>query len=357
MSNVRADGIVSKERAPDCYLKVNFDEFKTFKTETIKDSLTPSWNKTFGQDGLCFRYTTSGGGLSWRDNATADQVQSLCSWMVKKHLTIQIWNANMFSDEYIGECRVDLLTLCTGPSDYTLNFNNAEGRVTGHLYLSLTMVQIAEVSIEASSLRLSSLPEDGHPGPFSLVLTSNLDRRYAESKTNPSAEAWCPASFHDDVLVRFDSSLRDLSESTLNIAVYSALGDKKPDKIATSQVPLAPKILECHAAGGHAFVDFTAQVNSRTPGNTSKGSISGRMKIHNLPVFTPLYMSEGGFVVDSVVGGQSLYPFVPLPPILQAKGKKARDLNPKYGAGGHGAAAAAPQDHHHHHHHHQHAPP
>ena len=32
--------------------QVDFDKFKTFKTEVIKDSLEPKWDKTFGVGGL-----------------------------------------------------------------------------------------------------------------------------------------------------------------------------------------------------------------------------------------------------------------------------------------------------------------
>eukprot|EP00284_Hemiselmis_tepida_P018268 CAMPEP_0174919688 /NCGR_PEP_ID=MMETSP1355-20121228/3804_1 /TAXON_ID=464990 /ORGANISM="Hemiselmis tepida, Strain CCMP443" /LENGTH=331 /DNA_ID=CAMNT_0016164927 /DNA_START=229 /DNA_END=1221 /DNA_ORIENTATION=- len=331
MSNVRADGIVSKERAPDCYLKVDFDKFKTFKTESIKDSLTPSWDKTFGRDGgLSFRYTTSGGGLAWKGNATTQQVQALSTWMSKKHLEIQLWNANMFSDEHIGDCRIDLLTLCTGPDAYTLNFRDSQGRVTGHLYMSLTMSQVAEVRIEAASLRLLSLPEEGPPGPYTLDLASNLDRQLGRASTHPSSEAWCPASFQDALALDVEATLRDLCESTLNVAVMSSQGVK----IATSQVPLAEKILACHEGGGHSYVPFTAAVRSRNPSHRAVGELTGAIRFDQLPVFTPLYDTTGGLVVDAIVGGQALFPFVPLPPLLQAQGRTAGDLNPKYGGAG-----------------------
>ncbi|KAJ1484893.1 hypothetical protein T484DRAFT_1795362 [Baffinella frigidus] len=133
LTDVRGEGILNNKGEPaDTYLKFNFDDYKTFKTETMNQNANPRFVKTFpGAEGVNFHYETK----FFKNLAT-------------KHLKIEAWDNNYISDEYLGEAEVDLLLLATGPETYSLLFRKtSDGSPAGRLYLTIRMVQVVKASL------------------------------------------------------------------------------------------------------------------------------------------------------------------------------------------------------------------
>jgi len=179
--------------------------------------------------GVHFRYTTSGGNMPVKSNLTAKQMHQLADWMSKKKLVIEVWNSNFMRDEHIGTCEIDLLTLCSGPSDFTLLIRNPAAGMSpsGHLHMELTMTQISEVRIHVSHIKVQSLPYDtmnNMPprGPYKVKVASNLHRQFTTKESSLSIMDCTPFEVEDAMMFSIDASMLELVESTLNVAVYTA---------------------------------------------------------------------------------------------------------------------------------------
>lgn len=122
IKNVRGEGIISGHRTPALYLKVDFDHYKTFDTEVVKGTTNPEWNVAFPPDeGLLFRYSTNPKHIRIMSNPTVKDQTDLTVWMSKKTFSLAVYhNKFMTKDDFIGSTQIDLMTLATGPEQYTL---------------------------------------------------------------------------------------------------------------------------------------------------------------------------------------------------------------------------------------------
>ena len=124
----------------DPFLSVDFDGYKSFQTSTAKCTILPQWDTD-----VCFNYET----------AYSDQLQH-------KSLIVFAYDENAVHENvFMGQARVDLHTLATGPSDVTLTLLNGDVKV-GKVFFQIEMNEMTESVLMVSKAVVTPAHELAH---------------------------------------------------------------------------------------------------------------------------------------------------------------------------------------------------
>jgi C2 domain len=114
------------------YLKLNVDNFKNHDT-TAKSGAEPVWDDT-----ISFTYSTK-----------------FLQRLSVKEIVVEVWSKNTFTaDKMLGDGRVDLLTVFTGPKRVEIALANKSHADMGVVYLDIEVMQLANVVASVSNLVL-----------------------------------------------------------------------------------------------------------------------------------------------------------------------------------------------------------
>ena len=140
VANLAATGL-GKLDGP-LYLKLDFDSFKKFTTERLTAASEVQW-----EQGSTFYYRTK-----------------FPNRLRRKSFSVQLWDANRLqSDKLLGEVKVDLHTLATGPRKHDLVVRDA-GKPVGHLLFDLGMEELGtDLTVIFANVRAA-----GPPASFSV---------------------------------------------------------------------------------------------------------------------------------------------------------------------------------------------
>eukprot|EP00916_Digyalum_oweni_P026833 GHVL01044047.1.p1 GENE.GHVL01044047.1~~GHVL01044047.1.p1 ORF type:complete len:528 (+),score=155.03 GHVL01044047.1:116-1699(+) len=118
--------VMDRTGSSDPYLKLDFDNYKLFKTDVENKSLNPSW--AFSKR---FIYKTK-----------------YINKLKNKKFIIRCYDHNILgNDDYIGECYIDLYTLCTGPKIYNLTLLNENNMSIGRLHIVCIMKELMYINL------------------------------------------------------------------------------------------------------------------------------------------------------------------------------------------------------------------
>eukprot|EP01066_Platyproteum_vivax_P014348 Platyproteum_vivax@DN6427_c0_g1_i2.p1 len=129
-----ASNLTPKDRNgfSDPYLKLDFDNFKQFKTDFERRNLNPTW------------------GFQRRFIYRTKYLERLN----KKFFTIKCFDHDAIGKNFIGESRMDLLTLATGPTHYQLSLKDEAGHPAGNICFNCEMKMLSAITLTLADLRL-----------------------------------------------------------------------------------------------------------------------------------------------------------------------------------------------------------
>lgn len=206
--NLRA---MDKCGTSDPYFYGDFAGFKTFQSEYIKKNCNPEWKYVAAFD-YKSKYVNP-------------------KELASKQFSIAVWDHDRVgSNNYIGECAVDLLTLFTGPKHYTLDLlalkdvrgkkipNVDQPEVTGKISFDITATQKCQISLTPGHFRF-----DKHTDANVIVISYEFDEKRKGSVHKPTKSGeWD----NFDILL-FEASLTELNATGLLINVYQGKEVKK----------------------------------------------------------------------------------------------------------------------------------
>lgn len=189
----------------DPYFCGDFAGFKTFQSEYIKKNCNPQW-KYEAEFDYKSKYVNP-------------------KELAAKQFTIEVWDHDRVgSNNYIGECAIDLLTLFTGPTHYTIELkalkdvrgrkrgmNQGDGEVTGRISFDLTAVQICQVSVVPGHFKF-----DQPSGTNTIMFSYDFgEKRKGDIQKPTKSGEW--ENF--DILL-FEASLVELNRETISVSVF-----------------------------------------------------------------------------------------------------------------------------------------
>jgi len=165
----------------DPYIVGDFDNYRTFKTPKINKTLNPVWTDFSTQ----FFYETKYGRK-----------------LHLKFLKFDVYDHDMFSkDDYLGQAKIDLYTLATGPIHHELTLKDGS-KDAGIIRFDVRMEEYSEVTVSWSSIRIQDIQfstgGDNKNAINSFVSMTSINKKqqskvkseqYPDSK-NPSWKSW-----------------------------------------------------------------------------------------------------------------------------------------------------------------------
>jgi hypothetical protein len=279
LANFKATGINARGDPPFC-IRGNFDG-KAFHTEYFHGhSMSPMWALD-----ARFDYHTP----------TVDVLGN-------KFLLLECYG----NDVFLGMCRVDLHSLCTGPTAVELSMKEGE-RVTGTLSFDVYMEHVTNTTIQLTRVALGHVAARGveqSPSPFlsyGFVETGNtLESLVAPNATSPEWDRLPP--------LHKRCSYAELCDSAVRFEVKHARNGFSPGVcdpvMATFDINLATLLIE---VGRDSTIVLREMVHS-LPGYPHPFStqLSGVLEIRNAPKLVQL---RGGLLTDTgIIGGVSAVP-------------------------------------------------
>eukprot|EP01120_Amphizonella_sp_Union-15-10_P001004 TRINITY_DN1106_c0_g1_i2.p1 TRINITY_DN1106_c0_g1~~TRINITY_DN1106_c0_g1_i2.p1 ORF type:complete len:402 (+),score=72.76 TRINITY_DN1106_c0_g1_i2:62-1267(+) len=157
LSDLRAEDLacLTETGYNNPYLKVYFPGKPPIKTEVQKRTLNPRWR--FKSE---FYYSE----ILFPD------------LLPQKYMAIECWHNRMFNDKFIGRASIDLFTLATGPSHYTLNLKKEDNSDAGRVFFKIQMDEVRNMIIRLESLVLV-------PNDESSADTLYLEYRYSAKRS------------------------------------------------------------------------------------------------------------------------------------------------------------------------------
>lgn len=285
------EGLVTTEQC-DPYLKIDFDNFKLFKTDVEENNNSPEWSFKAG-----FHY----------------KVQYL-EKLAGSELRIQCFNR--LNSKIIGEASIDLQTVVCGPARYELTLRDSIRERRGTLKFCCTMKMLSpNLTVSCQDLQLKM---QGFPAPARLTISSTLSEDVRGVDVPHSNEGVWQGPFD----ISFETALGDLLKAPnlecLVFVVFDEMGVRQGEahlefrKAFTTKenVPIPFKVP----------VTYTCTVDGEVPTRESEpmgavGELDGVVLYHNLPVYAQM---AGGICVDGQIeGGFWLYEGLPYPRVLQ----------------------------------------
>ncbi|CEL93571.1 unnamed protein product [Vitrella brassicaformis CCMP3155] len=281
MLDFSARGLPAKDRSgtSDPYLKIDFDNFKLFKTDKEVRNLNPQW-------GFQKRFTYR--------TKFLDKLQ-------RKRLKISCYDHNMVGGaDFIGETSVDLFTLATGPRYYTLTLKDQQ-KPAGTLKFICVMKMMSEVTVSTNNL---SLTLKGQPAGAAIhVFPSMEGTLQAQHPYSPDGKWSDPKS------MTFETTLWDLVGPEENEHLRFQVLDQQEQLLGEAVVSF------CEYFKMDGAVSFQVPVRHN---NAVVGELTGEIEYSNCPKYAQL---AGGSYQDhpapTVQGGFLLLAGIPFPNVCQ----------------------------------------
>lgn len=181
------------------YFKLNFDNFKSHDT-VAKNSSDPVW-----EDNVSFTYSTK-------------FIQRLSV----KEIVVEVWSKHTFSaDKLLGDGRIDLLTVFTGPKRVEIPIANKSHAEMGVVWLDVDVVQVANIQANVSNLVLE-LDDAGTASSVPVSVGLSLP---AAMKASSTATAVGGGAFAAAAEIVTPAVTTFANELFLNAVVISSIGN------------------------------------------------------------------------------------------------------------------------------------
>lgn len=255
------------------YLKINFDNFKTFSTDVEENNLNPTWS--FRKR---FVYRTR-----------------FVDRFVKKYLQITCCSDTGNNTYVIGEAQVDLHTIFSGPEHFELTLMK-DGSPAGALEFYCKVQMISKVTIVLSGVE-AMLKNVDDLVEIEVVPSMSQDVKMVL----PLSKNGWPDPYH----LTFEVSLAELIPIDGTSYLLLKLFDSGKTLLGEAKVFTRRHI---HLDGRTS--EFT--VTARNPEKVIIGEVSGSIAFNDVPLHAQMI---GGITSDNgkVVGGKLLFPGLPFP--------------------------------------------
>jgi len=268
----------------DPYLKIDFDNFKIFKTNAELKTQNPEWSFKAG-----FQYE-----------------MNYLEKLKMRYLKVQCFNKA--GSQQIGEAAVDLQTMACGPSHFKLTLRDAAGQEKGQLKFTCAMKMVSpNLTVICQDLSLTML---GCPASAKMSISCTLSEDLKELP-HSSEGKWDGPIVHT-----FDTSLSDLLKAPETEHLSFVIIDDTGVRQGEAQL----EFRKAFSTKADTFVNFKVPVtytatseggNIQAEPMGAVGELEGVLIYSNLPVYAQMI---GGVCVDSQVeGGYWLYEGLPFP--------------------------------------------
>lgn len=284
------------------YLKIDFDNFKVFKTDHEVNAKNPEWGFKAG-----FQYRTR-----------------FLEKLAHRRLKVMCYDRQRGSDARpLGEAEVDLQSVACGPSQFRLslldpNTGEPKGRVK---FLCIMKMLSQNFSVVFEDLKLTM---QGSPAPARLSMSSTLAENIVTEVPHSDEGV-----FPDQYRLSFETTLGDLLQAPdqqgIRIVVVENDVQQGEAMVAFRKYFVPSDDTEIHFLEPVTYSDTTPMPGSAEDSEKSKGAVSGAvgdisgvLKLLQVPVYAQM---AGGVYIDSrVEGGQLLFEGLPYPSCFGAVG-------------------------------------
>eukprot|EP00448_Togula_jolla_P010708 CAMPEP_0170605048 /NCGR_PEP_ID=MMETSP0224-20130122/19766_1 /TAXON_ID=285029 /ORGANISM="Togula jolla, Strain CCCM 725" /LENGTH=536 /DNA_ID=CAMNT_0010930027 /DNA_START=18 /DNA_END=1628 /DNA_ORIENTATION=+ len=277
------------------YLKINFDNFKIFKTDHGSNNEDPEWGFKAG-----FHYT-----MKYLEQLRDRKIRLYCH--------------NRTNGQLIGETSIDLQTVACGPTNFRLTLHDPNSsEPCGTLKFTCVMKMISSVTVIFKKLRLTM---QGSKAPARLHILSKLataDEHPAELRLPHSSEG----TWHGPYGISFETSLADLLKvrgdalESMNFVAIDEMGVRQGEAtlpfrsfFSTKPETIVPfKVRVTYSLP----VDGVEEAEQEPVG--AVGELAGELFYQNLPAYAQMV---GGNCVDGgIEGGSWLFEGLPYPAVM-----------------------------------------
>ncbi|CAJ1427100.1 unnamed protein product [Effrenium voratum] len=290
--------------APEAGPRIDFDNYKLFKTNAEQNSRNPEWSFKAG-----FQYE--------------------CPYLEKlKHRSLRVQCCNRTPHNILGEASLDLHTIACGPSHVKLTLKDSgkheNGQARGILRFVCVMKMISpDFSIIFQDLRLTML---GCPASASMTISCSLPEAEHQSIEVPHSRE---GSWSGPLGLKLETNLADVLKAPhlehLSFFVLDETSVRQGEAVLEFRRAFSPRA-DCRVSF-KVPVTYTCTDSASDWGEPmgAVGELEGCILYRNLPVFAQMV---GGVCVDGQVdGGFWLYEGLPYPqamshppPLLQEVG-------------------------------------
>eukprot|EP00747_Dinoflagellata_sp_TGD_P167614 gnl/TRDRNA2_/TRDRNA2_192315_c0_seq1.p1 gnl/TRDRNA2_/TRDRNA2_192315_c0~~gnl/TRDRNA2_/TRDRNA2_192315_c0_seq1.p1 ORF type:complete len:540 (+),score=98.41 gnl/TRDRNA2_/TRDRNA2_192315_c0_seq1:103-1722(+) len=296
------EGLVTKSEEFAPFLKLDFDNFKVFKTDAENDTINPDWAFKAG-----FTYN-----IPYLEKLHARFVRIQCF--------------NGVDSQMIGQAQQDLHTIACGPPHIKLELVDRDGQRRGVVKFICVMKMFSlSLKVWFKELRLTM---QGCQAPAKLQISSTLSEDMVVNVPHSQEGVW-----DDEYCLTFATSLGDLLKApqleVMRIAVIDEFGWDQGKALlpfrnafttkSDTDVPFKVSVTYSCTVDG--------EDNSEVYG--SVGELQGSLMYQNLPVYAQM---AGGVCVDGQVeGGYLLIEGLPYPNSLSQQPPLWQDPNENQG--------------------------
>eukprot|EP00835_Amoeboradix_gromovi_P004870 NODE_410_length_9177_cov_0.515091.p1 type:complete len:568 gc:universal NODE_410_length_9177_cov_0.515091:7723-6020(-) len=270
ISNVKCQNLAAKDKGgtSDPYIKFNFDNFKSFETEVIKKNLNPSFQ--LKQE---FYYETR-------------YIQRLR----EKTLSLDVYDKDIIGrDDFIGACKIDLHTLCTGPVHHELELRDIR-KHTGKVILDVEFVIVNDIQLTIKDVQANFDTElKSAYLKYHLLNTKGVEYKTSHCE-NTKSPSW--AEFEQIV---FNCPLKDYLMESL---VFRVKDQRKDLEHCSGVVPL----IDFYKCQNKLTAFKTVLTNPST--KTQVGTIEGFIFVSDLPEYAQ--MIKGTHTETGIINGEKL---------------------------------------------------
>lgn len=290
MFDFSCEGLVAGEKC-EPYLKIDFVNFKSFKTDTEANSVNPEWGFKAG-----FHYE-----LNYLERLNRCELTTQCF--------------NRATGQAIGKASIDLQTIACGPVHYKLTLRDHD-EPRGTLNFTCIMKMISpNLTVICKDL---SLTMQGCPAPARMQIYSTLAEDGAGAKVPHSRQG----VWEGPCSLTFRTTLADL----LKGPAYEGLRFQVIDEMDMRQGEAVLEFRKAFSIQPDAEIKFKVPV-TYTPEACAKqeaekpaavgsvGELAGNLVYQNVPIYAQM---AGGACVDGhVEGGLWLFDGLPYPHSMQ----------------------------------------
>eukprot|EP00746_Dinoflagellata_sp_MGD_P082773 gnl/MRDRNA2_/MRDRNA2_32883_c0_seq1.p1 gnl/MRDRNA2_/MRDRNA2_32883_c0~~gnl/MRDRNA2_/MRDRNA2_32883_c0_seq1.p1 ORF type:complete len:589 (+),score=120.31 gnl/MRDRNA2_/MRDRNA2_32883_c0_seq1:121-1767(+) len=278
------------------YLRIDFDNYKVFKTDCEANTRFPEWGFKAG-----FQYKAR-----------------FLEQLVWRKLKVQCFDRaqGAHAHQPIGEAEVDLQTIACGPAYFRLTLRNLEGSTMGFVTFICMMKMISRnVAVTFQGLKVSM---QGSPAPSRLQISTTLsDNVMVEAPFTQDGEWNVP------FVIGFEAALGDMlkkpEKEYLKIQVLDmhsvpqgqamlAFGDNFQ---YPAVAPLEFKVPVGYSGEVETRLGLVSTDDSNVAVSGAVGEITGYVSYQGLPVYAQM---AGGLCFDGKIdGGHLLFENLPYP--------------------------------------------
>lgn len=288
MYDFACEGLPHYEKA-ELFLKINFDQFKIFKTDHEINTTSPEWGFKAG-----FVYC-----------------MEFLEKLKTRVLKIQCFNRR--SEFLIGEVSIDLQTVACGPPKFELTLKApGSGELRGVLKFTCVMKMISQdLTVVLRDMKLTIMET---PAAARIDVTTSLDENQRLTLPHNQQGQW-----EDPVKISLETTLCDLLKAapaceTLQFVVIDESG------MTQGEAQLSFRdYFDTRSEKEHPF-NVEVTYSAKNPGEDelenmgSVGALEGTIFYQNLPVYAQ--MVGGSYIDGQIEGGFYLFKGLPYPNVL-----------------------------------------